>query len=693
MTEAGLLASLEALAGNLRWVWHEATQRVFRAVDFALWDSSGDAFGVVRSVSAERLSHLAADRLFRQQLQVAEDDLADYLAGTPVRPKVAYFCMEHGIAPPLRTYAGGLGMLAGCIEKTASDLGVPMVAVGLRYSWYFRQQLSYGWQSEEWVRADPSDAGLQLCPDGRTGVELAGEWTVVQVWRARVGRVDLYLLDTDVPENPPHLRSITDRLYGEDAEHRLRQEMVLGIGGVRALRALGLAPAVFHANEGHAAFMGLERVRTLVDNGHPLDHAVRAVRAGTLFTTHTALPAGFDRFERSLIEKYLSGWAHECGVGVDWLMDLGRFPAAHPDEPFNIAVLCARLSERINAVSLLHREITERRVLGPLWPGRAAPVRCVTNGVHPRTWTPTLMAALFDRYVGAGWDYADALAWDGVWDIPDAELWHAREQMRAQLVAFVRSYLPRVLGEQGWGADLGWAHHVLDPAALTVVVARRAAEYKETDLLVSMPQRLEALIRNPQRPVRIIISGVAHPADSSGKERIRRIVEYSLREDVRADVVYLPGYDMRLAQLLLAGADVWLNHPRRGDEACGTSFMKSVYSGGRILTTADGGADELVVDCDNGWIIGDRSFGAPEQAIAHNLFELLEHVVVPEFYERDAAGVPQRWVGGIKRSLASLAWRVSSTGMVRAYERLYREAEHALQATGAGHRTPTQING
>src|SRR6266511_2303621 len=250
MTEAGLLASLEALAGNYRWVWHEATRRVFRAVDPALWDSTGDPFAVVRSASPERLSQLTADRLFRQQLQAAEDDLAGYLAG---------------------------------------------------------------------------------------------EWTVVQVWRARVGRVDLYLLDTDVPENPPHLRGITDRLYGEDAEHRLRQEIVLGIGGVRALRALGLAPAVFHANEGHAGFMGLERIRTLVGDGHPLDHAVRVVRAGTVFTTHTALPAGFDRFDRALVDKYFSGWAHECGVGVDWMMALGPFPGAPPDEPFNIAVLCARL--------------------------------------------------------------------------------------------------------------------------------------------------------------------------------------------------------------------------------------------------------------------------------------------------------------------------------------------------------------
>jgi glycogen phosphorylase len=684
MTEAGVVASLEALARNFRWVWDHTTQDVFRAVDAALWDDSGDPFRVIRSVAPERMAHLAADARFRELVRTAEERLAGYVAGAPARPTVAYFCMEHGIAPPLRTYAGGLGMLAGCIQKTASDLGVPMVAVGLMYRWFFRQRLSYGWQSEEWMRTDPGDAGLELCPGGRVEVDLAGEQAVVQVWRVRVGRVDLYLLDTDVPENPPHVREVTDRLYGGDPEHRLRQEIVLGIGGVRALAALGVLPTVFHANEGHAGFMGLERIRTrVVDEGEPFDKAVAAVRAGTIFTTHTAVPAGFDRFDRSLIEKYFSAWAQECGVQIDRLMELGHFPDESPDEPFNMAVLCARLSERINAVSLLHREITEQRVLGRLWPGRAAPVRCVTNGVQPRTWTPVSMVTLFDRYVGPDWDYADPPAWEGVWDIPDEELWSARQRLRADLVESVRSYLPRVLDEQGWGADLDWARQVLDPAALTVVVARRAAEYKETDLLVSMPHRLEPLVRDTERPVQVIISGRAHPADSGGKERIKRIVEYSLRDDVRDRVVYLPGYDMRLAQLLLAGADVWLNHPRRGDEACGTSFMKSVYCGGRILTTADGGADEAIVDGDNGWIIGDRTFDAPRETTGNSVFDLLEHVIVPEFHERDATGAPTLWIRGIKRSMASLAWRISSGGMVRAYERLYHEAERAVLAAAA----------
>jgi glycogen phosphorylase len=324
--------------------------------------------------------------------------------------------------------------------------------------------------------------------------------------------------------------------------------------------------------------------------------------------------------------------------------------------------------------------VSEQRVLGPLWPGRAAPIRYVTNGVHPRTWTPAPLADLFARYVGPDWDYAGAESWEGVWEIPDEDLWRVRQELRERLVTAVRAHLPRAFRADGWTADLDWTRHVLDPAALTVVVARRAADYKETDLLVSLPARLAALTGDAGRPVRVIISGLAHPADRPAKERLRGIVEYTLRPDVRSRVVYLPGYDMRLARLLLAGADVWLNHPRRGDEACGTSFMKSVYCGGRILTTADGGADELIVDGDNGWIIGDRTSGTARELTADRLFDLLENEVVPQFYERDEAGVPVRWVHGVKRSLGSLGWRVSAAGMVRGYERLYRDAARAVAA-------------
>jgi starch phosphorylase len=361
-------------------------------------------------------------------------------------------------------------------------------------------------------------------------------------------------------------------------------------------------------------------------------------------------------------------------VSIDWLMALGHFPDQHPDEPFTMAVLCSKLSGHVNAVSRLHREITEQRVLGRLWPRRAAPILCVTNGVHPLTWTPPAMADLFDRYVGAGWEYAGPDSWQGVWNIPDGELWRVRRELRAGLVGYARRHLPSALRAQGWADDLDWTRRVLDPEALTVVVARRAAEYKETDLLVSSPGRLAALALNGAHPVNVVFAGLAHPQDRGGKERIRRIVEFSLSGDVRANVVFLPGYDMLMAGWLLGGADVWLNHPRRGDEACGTSYMKSVYCGGRILTTADGGADELVVDGDNGWIIGDRTGGASRESMADSAFDLLERTVLPEFYDRDPDGVPRRWVAGIRRSLASLAWQVSSAKMTRAYARLYRDA-------------------
>jgi starch phosphorylase len=383
-----------------------------------------------------------------------------------------------------------------------------------------------------------------------------------------------------------------------------------------------------------------------------------------VFTTHTAVPAGFDLFDRSLMQRYFGRWARECGVGVDWLMDLGHFPGQEAGEPFNMAVLCSRLSANINAVSRLHREVTEERVLGPLWPGRAAPVGYVTNGVHPRTWTPPRMADLLSRYVDPGWDYADESAWEGAYGIPDDDLWAARQAQRAELFDW--------LGRPD-----------LDPAALTIVVARRATAYKETDLLVSVPRRLDALTGDPDRPVCVLFAGVAHPMDEGGKERIAHVVAYGQR--ARAGrVVYLPGYSMELAQRLLSGADIWLNHPRRGDEACGTSFMKAVYCGGQVVSTADGGADELLVDRDNGWIIGDRVSPVSRARMARALYGLLEDEIVPRFFDRDAGGVPRAWLDGIRRSLATLGWQVSSRVMMHNYERLYRDAQRRVSRQPRG---------
>ncbi|MBN1173617.1 MAG: alpha-glucan family phosphorylase [Micromonosporaceae bacterium] len=674
MPSKDVKAPLERLAGNYRWVWDQPVQQIFETADPETWKQTRNPHDVMRSLAAKQLKQLAGNAAFQKRIQEADGDLAKYLADKPAQPLVGYFCMEHGVAPDLRVYAGGLGMLAGCIEKTASDRGIAMVAVGLRYRQRFSQRLSYGWQSEEWVDTDPVAAGLELCKDVTVHINLAGEQVAIRVWRAKVGRVDLYLLDTDVEENPDHLRHITDRLYMGEKEHRLRQEMVLGVGGVRALAALGLTPKVFHANEGHAGFMCLERLESLVTEGVPIDPAIELVRRGTIFTTHTAVAAGFDLFDRGLIEKYFSGWAHRCGVSMEWLMNLGHFPYQSGHEPFNMAVLCTRLADYVNAVSRIHREITERDVLGALWPGRAAPVRCVTNGVHPRTWTPARMAALFERYVGPEWDYADAEAWQGVWEIPDADLWQARQALRQDMVDFVRWYLPRTLRAQGWADDLEWAEQVLDPEACTIVVARRAAEYKETDLLVSDLGRLKAMTSHGPRPVNVIFSGLAHPSDQGGKERIRRIVECSYTPDLRHNVVYLPDYSMRVAQALLAGADIWLNHPRRGDEACGTSFMKSVFAGGQILTTADGGADELIVDGYNGWIICDRSGPASREAMASSAFGALEHVILPRYNDRFDDEIPTAWTDGVKQSLASLAWQVSAGAMMTNYNHLYVDA-------------------
>jgi glycogen phosphorylase len=681
MPSKDVKAPLEKLASNFRWIWDQPTQSLFETVDPELWNRTRNPITVLREATPKRLKQLSADSAFQKRIQDVEGALAAYLADQPAQPLVAYFCMEHGIAPDLRIYAGGLGMLAGCIEKTASDQGIAMVAIGLRYQQRFLQNLSFGWQNEDWRDCDPNGAGLEPV-DVSVRIDLAGQQLTVKAWRAKVGRVALYLLDTDVDGNPDHLRGITDRLYMGDKEHRLQQEMVLGVGGVRVLEALGITPTVYHANEGHAGFMCLERLGKLVAAGAKIDDAMEIVRSGTIFTTHTAVPAGFDLFERGLIEKYFSGWAAQNGVSIEWVMNLGHFPGQPGHEPFNMALLCTRLADYINAVSKLHREVTEEQVLGPVWPGRAAPVRYVTNGVHPKTWTPPQMAALFERYVGPGWDYASPEAWQGVWEIPDQDLWTARQQLRQELVDFVRWYLPDTLRSQGWGADLEWAEQTLDPQALTIVVARRAAEYKETDLLISNPDRLKALTRGGTRPVNLIFSGLAHPMDEGGKERIRRIVEFSYTPDVRANVVYLPRYDMRLAQVLLAGADIWLNHPRRGDEACGTSFMKSVYSGGRIMTTADGGADEMIVDGHNGWIICGRQ-PASREAMADSAFGLLEHVIVPQFNDRMDDELPGRWIDGVKQSLSTLGWLVSAGQMMNGYNQLYVDAARRTRRLAA----------
>jgi starch phosphorylase len=687
------LAPLETLAMNLGWAWDVRTRDLFRWVDPQQWDATiHDPVRLLGLVPRSRLDALAADPGFLRFLDEVHTELQMYLARprwfqvrdqtvrSPLR-LVAYFSPEFGIAEALPQYSGGLGVLAGDHLKAASDLGLPLVGIGLMYrSGYFRQFLTAdGWQKEQFPKLDPFAMALTLEDGARVEVDLAGSRCVAQVWRADVGRVPLYLLDADVEENPPEIRVITDRLYGGDVEHRLRQEILLGVGGVRALEVLGVGAQVFHTNEGHAGFLGLERIRRFVTrDGLRYPEAIEAARSANIFTTHTPVPAGIDRFPRELIEKYFSGWAHEVGVTIDDLMALGHHLHDPPDERFNMAVMGLRLSGQSNAVSKLHG-VVSRQMFGDLWPDVPSdedPIQSVTNGVHAATWISPQMDELLSRYVLPEWGEAGEDRWEHVDDIGDDEIWRAREQGRQRLVAFARRRLREMGLRRGLTtSDVAWAEEALDPNALTICFARRFATYKRANLLLSQPDRLTAMLRAQQRPVQFLFAGKAHPADESGKDIIRQIVNFAADIGVRHRFVFLEDYDIAVARALLQGADVWLNTPRRPQEACGTSGMKAALNGGLNCSILDGWWDEMF-DGENGWAISSAehvqdSFRRDELE-ANTLFDLLERQIIPMYHERIEGPVPRRWVRKIKASLRSLGPQVVAARMVRDYvERLY----------------------
>jgi len=687
------LAALEELAMNLRWSWDARTRDLFRWVDPDAWDATvHDPVRLLGVVSRERLDALVEDPGFMGFLGEVREELRRYLdrdrwfqsrAGSPLR-SVAYFSPEFGIAEALPQYSGGLGVLAGDHLKAASDLGLPLVGIGLMYRHgYFRQSLSGdGWQEEVYPDLDPHAMALHPCEGVRVEVDLGGSALAARVWRADVGRIPLYLLDADIDDNPPEMREITDRLYGGDTEHRLRQEILLGIGGVRALDALGVDAQVFHTNEGHAGFLGLERIRQLVvGEGLSYREAIEAVRGGSIFTTHTPVPAGIDRFPRELIERYFSGWAAEVGIPLEDLMALGHRPGDAPDERFNMAVMGLRLAGRSNAVAKLHGEVS-RDMFADLWPDvpvEETPIGSVTNGVHAHTWTAPEMADLFTRYVLPQWQEAGPDRWERLADASDDEVWRAREQGREQLVAFVRQRRRAQLMARGLSAsDVEWTDSMLDPKALTIGFARRFATYKRATLLLSQPDRLKALLLSSNRPVQLVFAGKSHPADESGKELIRQITTFAADPEVRHRIVFVEDYDIAVARTLLQGSDVWLNNPRRPQEACGTSGMKAALNGALNLSILDGWWDECF-DGENGWAISSaeviEDLERRDEVEAGSLFDLLERQVVPLFYDRFQGPVPRKWVSRVKRSLITLGPFVTATRMVGDYtEALYEPA-------------------
>ena len=718
------LAPLEGLASNLRWVWHPPTQELFRWADPALWESTGNnPVRVLAGLSPARLEVLAEDAGFLEQLAAVQRRLTRYLEGPrwaqsqPTLPRVAYFSPEFGITHVMQTYSGGLGVLAGDHLKAASDLGLDLVGVGLLYRvGYFRQHLdASGWQQEHYPDLNPSALPLQRVEEhdgtpATVSVDLAGSETLCHVWKVQVGRVPLLLLDTDVPGNAPGDRAVTDRLYGGDVEHRLRQEIVLGIGGVRALERAGAlgalppadgrpwAPEVLHSNEGHAGFLQLERIRRFVtDEGVTFAEAAEAARASTVFTTHTPVPAGIDVFSRELMERYFTDFAHQCGIGLDELLAVGQ-PPGHdgrgPDrsQPFNMAYMGLRLSSVANGVSKLHGEVS-RAMFAPLWPAvdvDEVPIRSVTNGVHASTWVGREMAAVFDRYLAPDW-YHNPDSWDRIAEIPDELLWRARARSRERMVATVRRAVREQAERRGEPRSvLAWAEQLLDPEALTIGFARRFAEYKRGTLLLRQPERLRELVLSLERPVQFVFAGKAHPRDQIGKTLIQELVRFTLDDpQLRTRVVFVEDYDMQLAKALYAGADIWLNNPRRPYEACGTSGEKAVLNGALHCSTMDGWWDEMY-DGANGFAIGSADDHTDvehqDAADVQSLYEVLERVVVPTFFDRSEGPWPRRWLQMIRHSLQGLAPQVLAERMVREYaEEIYRPlAQRRARLTSDG---------
>ena len=697
------LAPLHALAFNLRWSWDERSRDLFRWLDpDGLEESGHDPVRLLGLVRRERLEAMADDPGFMGFMTEVHEELVRYVqgprwfqgrSGTPLK-SVAYFSPEFGITEALPQYSGGLGVLAGDHLKAASGLGLPLLGVSLFYQQgYFRQELNAdGWQQERYPRLDPHAMALNLVDGARVTVDLAGTPLVAQVWRAQVGRVPLYLLDADVEENDDGARGVTDRLYAGDSEHRIRQEILLGIGGVRALQAAGEDPQIFHTNEGHAGFLGLERIRRLVaDHGLRFAEAVEAVRSGTIFTTHTPVPAGIDRFPKEMMERYFRRFAEECGISFSELMALGQEPGSGADAPFNMAVMGLRLASQSNGVSQLHAKVS-RRMFSSLWPGvpvEESPILGVTNGVHARTWVSPEMDELLNRYVLPEWPEADEARWARIDDAHDDEVWRVREQGRQKLVAFTRQRLREsALARGASESDVAWTSEVLDPRVLTVGFARRFAAYKRATLLLSQPERLKALLLSTEWPVQLVFAGKAHPADDVGKSLIREIVQFSRDPAVRHRIAFVEDYDIVVARHLYQGADVWVNTPRRPLEACGTSGMKAAINGALNCSILDGWWDEMF-DGDNGWAISSaetyEDLHRRDQVEAASLFDLLERQIVPLYYERYGGPVPRRWVRKIKASLRSLGPRVSASRMVRDYvEEMYEPAAARAEVMTAG---------
>jgi len=681
------LEPLAELALDLRWTWSHHADDIWRSIDAGAWDTTRNPWLILNELSAERLEELARDHVFRDQLAAVLRERHQYtsrpaLATRLTRP-VVYFSMEYAVGEAVPFYAGGLGVLAGDHLKAAADLGVPLIAVGLMYQeGYFRQMVdTAGRQIEVYPYNDPSTMPLRpvLAPSGAwltIPIQLPGRRLDVRAWRAKVGGVELLLLDSNIPSNEPIDRGITGKLYDDATDVRLRQELVLGLGGWRLIEALGIRPGACHLNEGHTGFVVLERARSAMRAARlTFSQALTATRVGTVFTTHTPVMAGIDAFPVALVEKYLGrsgGFAEEVGIPFAELCQLGQPPDAPPAAPFRPTYLAIRGAGRINAVSARHAE-TSRRIFGalfPRWPIPEIPISHITNGVHVPSWRSPFTdgpTAAEERSSGAGAGDGRRLA-----ELDDQTLWNLRARERAKLVQLSRARLARQLERRGApDHQVAAARRALDPDVLTLGFARRFAEYKRSNLLLRDRDRLRRLLGNPARPVQLLIAGKAHPDDETGKALLADWVRFAQEPETRNRCVFIEDYDLTVAQELVQGVDVWINTPRPPWEACGTSGMKVLVNGGLNLSVLDGWWAEAFHP-DVGWAL----HGADDDADAQELFRLLEREIVPCFYERTSPGLPLAWLRRVRASLARLTSRFSAERMVREYvQRMYEPAE------------------
>jgi starch phosphorylase len=690
------LAYLKELAYNLYWSWDHNSRALFRRLDDKLWEEvNRNPVKMLGSVSQERLEYLAQNEGYLADVNRVQERIEGYMTRTSwydeeygkMNFKVAYFSMEYGLGVGLPIYSGGLGILAGDHLKSASDLGLPLVAIGLAYQdGFFQQYLAAdGWQQETYPVNDFYNLPMTLEKDKNgqahtISLEFPGRSVTAQIWRVQVGRIPLYLLDTNIPENDEKDRKLTAQLYGGDNEMRIQQEIILGIGGLRALKALGIEPHVCHMNEGHAAFLSMERVRTFMaaHKGVTFEDARTATRSGNVFTTHTPVPAGIDMFDPALVETYLSAYYTPLGVSTDEFFTLGGVHIPETKGKFNMAIFAIKMANGYNGVSRLHGRVA-REMWNYLWPGlpeNEVPIGHVTNGVHVRTWLSAGMSELFARYLDPNWyrKPIDESMWENIDQIPDEELWRTHERRRERLIAFARHRLTRRLKKLGaHQADIERASEVLKPDALTIGFARRFAAYKRAHLFFRDKERLRKILNNPERPVQLIIAGKAHPADKIGKQIIKDIMSVISEEEFRDKVVFLENYDMNVASYLVQGVDVWLNNPRRPREASGTSGMKASANGVLNLSILDGWWDEAYeMDRNTGWAIGngEEVFASEEDQDnieSAALYHILENDVIPTFYDRGRSGIPREWISMMKTNMKIVCPFFNTNRMVRNY--------------------------